>query len=216
MAGRPAASRLAAVLIAGLVAGLGGSLAGARPAAAQEGPGQGGTAGLPFGGAERLVFEAPAGWTAVQRDERDALRVLHLIPEDQDPAAWRDMIAVQVLKTPQPPPLGALHDRAAAGYEADCERSLGGGLQSGETNGYETGFWTLGCSRNTRSGLGETAFFKAMRGLEGIYIVQRAWRTEPFDPTAGPGIAPDQQRAAIALLQQATVCIPDSRAHPCP
>lgn len=204
---RPHRRRVAAVAAA--VAAAAASVLAVRAEAQTEGA-------LPFGGAERLVFEAPAGWVAVHRDDTDALQVLHLIPQDQDPTAWRDLIAVQVLKTPQPPALTTLRDRAAAGYAADCDQSLGGDLQTGDTNGFETGFWTLGCSRNTRSDRGETAFFKAMRGLEGVYVVQRTWRTDPFDPAAGPGIAPDTQRAAIALLQGATVCVPDSRAHPCP
>jgi hypothetical protein len=182
----------------------------APPALAQSG------SALPFGGAETLVFQPPAGWVEVFRDGGAALRVAHLMPEGQDPERWRDMITVQVLKTPQPPTLADLNARAVAVYDAECEDRLGGSMQTGETDGYETGFWTLGCSRNSDSGLGETAFFKAMVGLEGVYIVQRAWQVDPFEPSAGPGIPDEEQRAAIALLQGVTLCLPDSQDHPCP
>lgn len=171
---------------------------------------------LPYGGAEMLRFQAPAGWGVVHTDEGEALRVLHMMPEGQQPGDWRDMITVQVLKTTEPPTLAALHARAVASYEADCEQRLGGTPQYGDTNGFETAFWTLGCSRNRRTGHGETAFFKAVRGLEGVYVLQRAWRVAPFDPAAGPGISAEDQRLAVSVLQGATVCIPDSRAHPCP
>ncbi|KAA5604659.1 hypothetical protein F1188_14695 [Roseospira marina] len=174
------------------------------------------TASLPFGGAETLRFTPPPGWTEVYRDAHPDRRVVHLVPAGQSRTDWQDMVTVQVLKTAAPPTLDALHARAQAQYEQACAAPHGGALQRGETNGLETGFWTLGCGHNTRSDHGETAFFKAVRGLEGIYLVQRIWRTAPFDPASGPGIDRGEQRAAIQLLAKAVVCVPDSHAHPCP
>jgi hypothetical protein len=174
------------------------------------------TAALPFGGAETLRFDPPAGWVEVVREDAAGSRVAHFVPAGQSRADWRDIVTVQVLKTPTPPSLDSLHARATAQYGAACADSRGGALQRGETNGLPTGFWTLGCGLNDRSGLGETAFFKAVRGLEGVYVVQRAWRTAPFDPDGGPGIDPAAQRAAVEMLAGAVVCVPDSTAHPCP
>ncbi|MQX37334.1 hypothetical protein [Roseospira navarrensis] len=171
---------------------------------------------LPAGGRETLDFDPPPGWVEVFRDDRPRSGVVHLVPPDQSGADWRDMVTVQVLKTPEPPALEALHARARARYEAACDAVRGGGLQTGETNGLDTGFWTLACGTNRDSGLGETAFFKAMRGVEGVYLVQRAWRTDPFDPDQGPALTAEQQRAAIDRLATAVVCVPDSAAYPCP
>lgn len=172
---------------------------------------------LAFGGRETLRLPPLPDWVETHRGESGGAMVRHLVPEDQAGGPdWRDMITVQVLKTPHPPALASLHARARSTYEESCENVLGGALQRGETNGLETGFWTLGCALNTATGQGETAFFKAVRGLEGVYLVQRVWRVPPFDVATGPGIAPRGQQAAIALLKDAVVCIPESHAHPCP
>ncbi|MBB4265595.1 hypothetical protein [Roseospira visakhapatnamensis] len=166
-------------------------------------------------GAETLRFTPPTGWREVHRVERDGLSVRHLVPPAQGGETWRDMITVQVLRTARPPTLEDLHARALAGYRADCDGARGGALQRGESNGYPTGFWVLGCPTNTRTGRGETAFFKATLGEQAVYVLQRVWRTDPFSPGADAGIDAAARREAIALLKAARVCRPGSTAHPC-
>lgn len=175
-------------------------------------------ASLPFGGAETLTLAPPDGWTETHRQESGGVRVLHLMPADQDPDDWRDMMTVQILKTADPPTLEDLYARAVASYDAECTHSLGGTLQTGEANGYPTGFWTLGCSHNAGmpGAMGETSFFKAVRGGEGMYVVQRAWRLPAFDAQSGPPIPQEAQQEAIRQLQGAVVCVPGNAAHPCP
>jgi len=195
------------------LAGLVWTLASAPSARAQA---PSGTTELPVGGAETLRFEPPAGWIEVFRDDQPSMRIVHLAPPGQTRDAWQDIVTVQVLKTATPPTLETLHARAEERYGAACKDMQGGALQRGATNGMETGFWTLGCGLNSRSGKGEMAFFKAIRGQEGVYLVQRAWRLDPFDPAAGPAIDPDAQRAAIEMLKGVIVCIPGDANHPCP
>jgi len=202
------------------LAGLVWTLASAPPARAQDPSGTTSPTELPLGGAETLRFEPPADWVEVFRDDQPSMRIVHLVPPGQTRDAWQDIVTVQVLKTATPPTLETLHARAEERYGAACKDMQGGALQRGETNGLETGFWTLGCGLNSRSGKGEMAFFKAIRGQEGVYLVQRAWRLEPFNPAAGPAagpaIAPDAQRAAIEMLTGAIVCVPGDANHPCP
>lgn len=164
---------------------------------------------------ETLRFTPPPGWRQVHAVERDGLIVRHLIPPGQGGDDWRDMITVQVLRTALPPPLAGLYARALAGYQAQCPDARGGGLQQGESNGYATGFWVLGCPENTQTGRGETAFFKATLGEQAVYVMQRVWRTAPFEPGTEADIDADSRRQAIDMLKAAQVCLSGSTAHPC-
>jgi len=168
------------------------------------------------GDTEALRFMPPAGWQSVHQIERGGLMVRHFVPPGQGGDTWTDMITVQVLRTAQPPSLEDLYGRALGSYRADCADAQGGGLQEGETNGYATGFWVLGCPENARTGRGETAFFKAMLGEQAVYMLQRVWRTDPFAAGTAAEIAPDSRQQALAILKEALVCRPGSAAHPCP
>jgi len=173
--------------------------------------------GTPAGaaGVETLRFEPPQGWQQVHQVQREGLLVRHLVAPGQSAATWHDMITVQVLRVARQPTLNSLYARALGGYQANCPNARSGGLQSGESNGYPTGFWILGCPKNTQTGQGETAFFKATLGEQAVYVLQRVWRTDPFEAGGEAAIDAAARSTAIDMLKGAQVCIEGSADHPC-
>ena len=167
--------------------------------------------------AERLVMPLfPAGWNMVTNNQASDVEVVEYVPDGESPNLWREKITLQIFHGLNSLPLDAIHNRARTShFDACAVGPIGGTLQMGDSNGYLSAFWTLGCQRNKQSGNGETIYAKAVQGVNTLYVISRMWRTPPFSGE-GPPITAGSIQDGLAFLTTTVICDDGNPAHPCP
>jgi len=81
-------------------------------------------------------------------------------------------------------------------------------------NGYETLGMLHGCGSNKSTKKGELTLFRVIRGNDSLYVIQKAWKTAPYDPSIKPPIETDEIKKTVNYLATAMVC--DTRKSTCP
>jgi len=162
---------------------------------------------------EQLLFGPPAGWVSAFDQTAGRMRTMQFLPPGQTPAAWQDMLIVQMRAGQRVPPeafLGEVPSR----IEGDCSEVWLGDIQSGPRNGYPAAFRMVACGLNHHSNMGEFSLFYVVTGKAGIYAFQRAWQVPPFDANSKP-ISKDTLAAGMRYLESIKVCDTADPAHPC-
>ncbi len=163
---------------------------------------------------EQLAMpQFPSGWVKVTVRPGDQ-ELTEYVPVGQSAEKWQSKISVETYRYLNLP-LDALQRRAVAQIHDSCDGVVEGKFQSGVNNGYPSAFWTLGCKRHRKLGVGETRYTKAIQGTDTLYVISRVWRTARFDDS-GPDIAQGSIQEAVAFLTSTVLCRTDAPAHPCP
>jgi hypothetical protein len=163
---------------------------------------------------ERITMPRfPSGWDQFPL-QQGAIEVVEYVPKGQSPADWREKITLEVHHETNTMPVDVYQRRAVMQMRENCTGVVEGRLQSGVNNGFPSAFWTLGCRQDRRSKLGETRYTKVVQGTRTLYVLSRAWRTEPFGD-AGPPLTKPQVDEAITFLTSSVVCA-NNADHPCP
>lgn len=156
---------------------------------------------------ERLIQGQPAGYVIGFRETVGAISIVELVPEGESVSAWSEMLTVQGftgLKSVTP---AQFEGESRAKWLSMCTDGKFASIARGEENGYPFALWMLSCPRSAAPGKPEITWFKAMRGNDNFYVVQKAFRFEP---------APEQIRQWMQYLKRVTVCDPRLPDRPCP
>lgn len=167
--------------------------------------------------AERLVMPLfPGGWNMVTNSQASDVELVEYVPAGETSQQWQEKITLQIFHGLNSLPLDAIHNRARTNHVENCDVGpIAGTLQTGDSNGYFSAFWTLGCQRTRQTGHGETVYAKAIQGVETLYVVTRSWRTAPF-AGEGPPIPSGSIQDGLAFLTTTVICDDQNPAHPCP
>jgi hypothetical protein len=96
--------------------------------------------------------------------------------------------------------LKQMQDHIAQGWLKACPQGVHVPVVDTTENGYPVSLWQLSCPNNPQTGKPEWTWFKALRGNDSLYLVQKAFR---FDPSKA------QITTWIRYLKTVAVC--DSR-----
>lgn len=156
---------------------------------------------------ERLIQEAPAGYVVGFREVVGAISIVELVPEGETVSAWTEMLTVQGfagLKSVTP---AQFEGESRAKWLSICTDGKFSSIARGEENGYPVSLWMLSCPRSAAPGKPEITWFKAVRGNDNFYVVQKAFRFEPSQ---------EQVRQWMQFMKRVTVCDPRLPDRPCP
>jgi hypothetical protein len=151
------------------------------PARALEPLGERGLAVVNGGGGEVFVTPVPVTWQLVRSSRSDRLVHFAWLPEGQTPGAWSDKVSLQLFPGRTDVSGQELLDQIARRYQRDCRDLLASRTETTRKRGARVTFRFLGCTRHADTGRGELALFRVVAGAQALYLVQRAWRTPPFD-----------------------------------
>jgi len=166
----------------------------------------GGCASLPQQG-EQLQLGVPEGYRVVHQDTRGPIYTTEMVPNGQSSEDWLEMLTTQLyagLKSVSPAEFRAESQRK---WLTNCREGSYTEVMTGDENGYPVAVWMLSCPYSRAPGRPEHTWFKAIRGGESLYVVQKAFRFEP---------SPEQSRLWMRTLRQATMCAPGKPARPLP
>ena len=156
---------------------------------------------------ENLLVVVPDGYKIDFSDKNNKYLINEMVPLAQNVHDWTEMVTVQIylgLTGVAPEQIKADRERVWFGA---CPKALSQPIASGVENGYAFAVWMLFCPLNGNTGKPETTWFKAIRGNDSIYVVQKAFKFEP---------SKEQVVEWTRYLKKVSVC--DSRLpdRPCP
>jgi hypothetical protein len=128
------------------------------------------------------------------------------VPSAETVKDWTQMLTVQVFQ-------GAAVDAATflqtvgKRYMDAYPGTTAKGIFTGQINGYVVSMLVLKCPMNPATGKPETTAFRAIKGNDALYSVQRAWRSIPSEQGLGE---------VMQSLAKVTVCDTRTGDHPCP
>jgi hypothetical protein len=148
---------------------------------------------------ENLLVRVPEGYKIDYRAKTDKQIINEMVPQGETVGSWTEMVTVQIflgLKAT----LAQMQDNIAQGWLKACPQGLRVPVVETTENGYPVSLWQLSCPSNAQAGKPEWTWFKALRGNDSFYIVQKAFRFEP---------SKEQITTWIRYLKSVSVC--DSR-----
>src|SRR5262249_53116133 len=107
-----------------------------------------------------------------------------------------EMVTVQIFRGRKLAP-EQFRNSLMKGWNEGCPNASSKPTTSATENGYPSVLWLLNCPRNPKTGKPEITWFRAIRGNDSFYVVQKAFR-----------FAPSQEQVAqwTAYLKSVKVC----------
>jgi hypothetical protein len=156
---------------------------------------------------ENLLAPLPAGFKVGYHESKGGMVIQEFVPANETVENWSEMVTAQIF-------LGQ-HDfdgvRVLGIIEQEwvkaCPASKPNAISTARVNGYAAWNLFLQCPLLASTGKPETTFFRAVKGNDSFYIVQRAARSMPGQA---------QLNAMSQYLDTTTVCDTRKPEHPCP
>jgi hypothetical protein len=156
---------------------------------------------------ENLLAPLPTGFKVGYQASNNGLVMQEFVPASETVENWSEMVTAQIF-------LGR-HDldgvRALGlieqGWLKACPASKPNPIGNVRVNGYAAWNLFLQCPLLASTGKPETTFFRAVKGNDSFYIVQRAARAIPGQAQLGK---------MTEYLDTTTVCDTRTTEHPCP
>lgn len=163
---------------------------------------------------EQLLFTEPDGWHEVYTNIEDNLTTSEYVPEGQDEDNWREMLTVQMLlNTPDADP-DTMLSRIAAHMAQECPQLDVQPVELGGVGEYPTLAVIIMCGKNPTHGHGEFILLRAIAGHQHFYLLQKSWRTAPFELHDQPPVSLDERKLWLGFLAYQRVC--DPQREQCP
>jgi hypothetical protein len=155
-------------------------------------------------------------WKVGAQAKRPNLTMVEYIPKGQLIDKWDRMLTVQIFHR-IPVKLADFMGKMKSNFEAKqpCDQTQLKAIESKKVNGYEASLHQLTCTRSKQNGKGEFTFMLGIQGRDALYIVQRAWRGQPYAADAVP-LSKAEFKAWLTFLGKVQVCDPRVAGHPCP
>src|SRR5262249_20184093 len=113
------------------------------------------------------------------RASNDKQLINEMVPQGETVKDWTEMVTVQIFRNLRGVAPGAMRDNIAAGWMKACPQGTQQPVVDTTENGYSTLIWLLTCPNNAQTGKPEWTWFKAVRGNDSFYVVQKAFRFVP-------------------------------------
>ena len=156
---------------------------------------------------ENLLVTLPPGFKIGFQGSRNGMNIQEWVPANESVQNWSEMVTVQVfLRRTDIEPEKFLSVLSENWLKA-CKEARLNKIVSAQVNGYPMSSMMLQCPLLGITGKPETTLFRAIKGKDSFYLVQRAVRSVP---------SADQLSRIAQYLGAVTVCDVRSAQHPCP
>jgi hypothetical protein len=156
---------------------------------------------------ENLLVGPPSGFKIGFQDSRGGVSIQEWVPQGETVQNWSEMVTVQLFRNRPDLAPRTMLDTIQRGWLNACKGSAPAPIMTGKANGYESATMVLHCPFNGETGKPETTAFRAIRGRDSFYVVQRAVRAVP---EAG------RLERMESYLAGVSVCDTRSAQSPCP
>lgn len=146
---------------------------------------------------ENLLQPMPAGYRIAFQDRQGGIVTTEMVPERESSEEWTEMLTTQLyigLKSVSPAQFRAESQRK---WLEGCKEGSYREVAEGDEKGYPIAVWLLSCPYSRAPGRPEMTWFKAIRGSDAFYVVQKSFR---FEPTG------EQAAFWMRYLRELSVC----------
>jgi hypothetical protein len=163
---------------------------------------------------EIFLASPPKGWVLGHKDKQGNVVTFEYIPPTESINQWTEMVTMQTMLG-----LNNISPETFLARIAQLSKDfcVGHGIEkvsSRSINGYESLGMVQGCGTNKATQKGEVTIFRVLRGKDSLYVIQKAWKTKPFDPSVKLPVEINELNKWIQYLTTADVC--DTRKGTCP
>jgi len=156
---------------------------------------------------ENLLVTLPPGFKVGYQAAKNGINMQELVPASETVENWTEMVTVQILLGRRDIDPVRFLATIQQGWLSACKGSTAARIEHVPVNAYVGATMQLSCPLNPETGKPETALFKAVKGSDSFYSVQRAVRAVPNA---------EQTARITQYIEQVSVCDTRSPAHPCP
>lgn len=129
---------------------------------------------------ENFLVPLPPGYKIDFRDKKNNMVMSEMVPVKETVNDWTEMVTVQVFSglaaTPE-----QFQQRLQTLWANSCPGAKFATVSSEVQNGYPTLLWMQRCGLNSATGKPENTWFKAVKGKDSFYLVQKAFKFEPSE-----------------------------------
>jgi hypothetical protein len=128
---------------------------------------------------ENLLQTVPLGYKIGFQTKRGQMLMTEFVPERESVDNWTEMVTTQVflgLKRPTPNEFRQLMQKS---WASSCKGAGFADVAAGDENGYAFEVWIQDCPKNEQTGKPERVWFKAIKGNDSFYLIQKAFRFLP-------------------------------------
>jgi hypothetical protein len=158
--------------------------------------------------AENLLISPPEGFKVGFDSTTGNNSITEFVAAGETVDDWTRMLTVQVYRH-WAIDAAAYLQRIGKRFADACPGTavIGKGIQTGRVNGYAVSMLFLQCPRNPKTGKPETTVFRAIKGNDALYSIQRAWRAIP---------SREDVNDVMHAMGKVIVCDTRAPEHPCP
>ncbi|THF67420.1 hypothetical protein E6C76_03380 [Pseudothauera nasutitermitis] len=128
---------------------------------------------------ENLLQSFPQGYKVDFQTKKGNMVMTEMVPQAETVDNWTEMITTQIflgMKNATPEQFQAFMSKA---WLTACKDGGVAPIAKGEENGYPFSIWVQDCPLNPATGKPEKTWFKAIKGNDSFYVVQKAFKFEP-------------------------------------
>jgi len=156
---------------------------------------------------ENLLQGIPPGYKIDFQAKKGNMIMMEMVPHGESVKNWTEMVTTNIylgLKSATPESY-----RAEIGqmWGAVCKGSQFAPVTKGKENGYPFSIWIQVCPLNPSTGKPEYTWFKAIKGNDSFYVVQKAFKFQPSEK---------QNTKWMQYFHSIIVCDSRLKGHPCP
>ena len=158
---------------------------------------------------ERLTLEpypvdaaSNASWRVVADKDLGGRFYVELMPADQTPQDYRDILAAASFPHVRTSPAEVLQATITQfGQNQQCEGAAHEDPRTAQEQGRTVAYARAYCGQEAGQSFGVQIFYKAIQGADGIYVVSRDFRVPPSKVGGTLAFAEGQEVQALALLK---------------
>lgn len=128
---------------------------------------------------ENLIQNLPAGYKVGFQTKKGNMEITEMIPDPESLQQWTEMLTTQVFHGLRNATPESFQISMQQGIQVSCPGGMSAPVAKGEENGYPFAVGMIACPMNRSTGKPEFVWFKAIKGNDSFYVVQKAFRFEP-------------------------------------
>jgi hypothetical protein len=128
---------------------------------------------------ENFQAGLPQGYKIGFNARNEKMSITEMVPAAETVENWTEMVTVQIFFGPPVIAPESFESEMVKGWRAACPGSEYKRIRQGSENGYPFLLWLLSCESNPATGKPEIVWFKAVRGADSLYLLQKAFKFEP-------------------------------------
>ncbi|OPY91526.1 MAG: hypothetical protein A4E72_00099 [Syntrophus sp. PtaU1.Bin208] len=156
---------------------------------------------------ENLIQNVPSGYKIDFQTRKGNMILMEMVPQGESVQDWTEMVTTNIylgLKNVTPE---GYQTKMQQMWGAACKGSESASITKGKENGYPFAIWMQVCPLNPSTGKPEYTWFKAIKGNDSFYVVQKAFKSNP----SGKQITQWMQ-----YFRSIIVCDTRLKGHSCP